>query len=361
MEESENRKKDTNKHCYNGVLIVYSKDSIALAPLFQRAKDRGILTVSACNEVTNNNSNNSNHSASPSYISSSRSDDVVDIQLGPFGKWVEDDVVTTATPLDIDYFSSSLSDDGSSTTSLQHSSIKECSNNENDDGDGDGDEEGYIVKTVQSAPISLLLSSSPNKTSKKKQAKRHAMGAYAAIPVSDNGLRFMNERIEGGKEHDCGTLPTAAAAWLLAPSVPTSALNSILKNHHDDTMGQQQQHGSIGESFFARAMNAVTGMFHTFTTNVASSANIFASVTTTPPIEEEKNDAPSQLYSNKREEEDHETRSTKFYKCLRCGHQEEKWHRFNEFRKVECTRCSRRVRSLPRHKVRALLHYFFMQ
>ena len=126
-------------------------------------------------------------------------------------------------------------------------------------------------------------------------------------------------------------------------------------------MGQQQQHGSIGESFFARAMNAVTGMFHTFTSNVASSANIFASVNTTPPIEEEKNDAPSQLYSNKREEEDHETRSTKFYKCLRCGHQEEKWHRFNEFRKVECTRCSRRVRSLPSHKVRALLHYFFMQ
>ena len=88
MDESENREQD-NKH-YNGVLIVYSKDTIALAPLLKRAKDRGISTVSASNEVTNHNHN----SNSASYFSRS---DVVDIQLGPFGKWLEDD-----TPLDVD-------------------------------------------------------------------------------------------------------------------------------------------------------------------------------------------------------------------------------------------------------------------
>ena len=131
-----------------GVLVIYSKDS-DFVPLLQRAKSKGFLTVSMCDEEKQSRMLVSN----------------CDVLVGPlpsFENWLSgDDNVDDIDAVD---------------------------RKKDEDDDDDEDEGGYEIRDVGSAPISLL-SSSAQSSAADGDAKK-----ITAISISDDGHKFMIRR-----------------------------------------------------------------------------------------------------------------------------------------------------------------------
>jgi len=333
IDESMNKPQTKNRSGdYKGVLLVYSRDG-DFSSLLGRAKRNGFLAVSATNGLGQTSSLLRN----------------ADVLLGPYGDWTTDGSEEETSPLT----------DSDSMTS------------------GDENSE-YDIRNVSSAPLDLLSMSDAASSQSSSSVRSHrknngaSLGAKAkpkagmvAIPISEDGLRFMRAR-EHQWEHprweltladDSSTGPNVAHAENEANADRKSKDEQNVIQKHEESggmaFGYQKVKTMLAMAFGGATINNVSaqeGKERSTLSTDGSRDKIDQS--SFPKLEMEDDDhdltatyATATVIASKEEPAFRERK----YECNLCGFDAEKWRKFEAHRRL-CLQCTPERRQWPMKK-----------
>jgi len=307
---------------YKGVLVVYSKDGDFI-PLLKHAKKKGFLAVSATDSARQTEG-------------LLRSTDVV---LGPFGRWMEDDSMEEVK-----------AGTGCSTTTSAGFNQKAAGSSISYQ--DENDEEVYDIREVSSAPtLSLLSKSASSSSSDGGDDDDSSSAGMLAIPISEDGFRFMNERrqeqeqegmkgalsnnVRDGLFQRSGVGVDNSVRWHLSTKDPSDVDEMNTDGGSTTTMSDDTSNDNEMEknnvSIGKQMTTLIASAFQTFMPDAVESS------TSSEKTKEQHNDGDDPKFRKRQ------------YKCNACGHESKKWRKFKNHQRF-CTQCTPERRQWPMKK-----------